>query len=45
MKNVVRVTRVAAQSLSKVVKFVAARNPAEQPSCQYCQGNCDGGCF
>ena len=46
MKNVERLSKVpAVKDLAQVVKFVAARNPAERPSCQYCQGNCDGGCF
>ena len=46
MKNVERLSKVpAVKDLAQVVKFVAARNPAEQPACQYCQGNCDGGCF
>lgn len=45
MKNVARPTKVpAVQSLAQVVKFVA-RNPSEQPTCQYCQGDCGGGCF
>ncbi|MDB4931755.1 MAG: hypothetical protein JWM10_4239 [Myxococcaceae bacterium] len=44
MKNVERLKVPAVKTLAQVVKFVA-RNPAEQPACQYCQGNCDGGCF
>ena len=44
MKNVERPKVSPARALAQVVKFVA-RNPAEAPACQYCQGNCDGGCF
>lgn len=44
MKNAVRIKVPAVKTLAQVEKFVA-RNPAEQPTCQYCQGNCDGGCF
>ncbi len=44
MKNIQRPSRVlSAKDLAQVVKIV--RNPAEAPACQYCQGNCDGGCF
>ena len=45
MKNVARFSKVNAPKDLTAVKFIAPRNPAEQPVCQYCQGNCDGGCF
>ena len=42
MKNLARFSKVSAPKNLDAVKFVAPRNPAEQPTCQYCQGNCDG---
>jgi hypothetical protein len=45
MKNVARVSKVPALKDLSSVKIVAPRTPNEAPACQYCQGNCDGGCF
>ena len=41
MKKFGRPSKIPATNLS-ALKITA---PGETPACQYCQGNCDGGCF
>jgi len=40
-----RENAAARDALTELTALMVARNPAEAPACQYCQGNCDGGCF
>lgn len=44
MKKFGRPSKIPATNLS-ALKITAPRAPGESPACQYCQGNCDGGCF
>ncbi|MEZ4393323.1 MAG: hypothetical protein R3A48_19735 [Polyangiales bacterium] len=41
MKKFGRPSKIPATNLA-ALKITA---PRETPACQYCQGNCDGGCF
>lgn len=44
MKKSCRLSKIPAVPFT-TLRWVTPRAPGEAPACQYCQGNCDGGCF